>query len=169
MKSLSHVRLLGTPWTAAYQAPPPMGFSRQHLVTTGRLCHLRPPPPGSQRGGHDTQALSRHHGTQRTLPSYPCLKPWSPSVTSRAPGPSARTGLLVGQAALLRAHRPCPPVLGWFLRRVLPLFQVPHGDPFPCPYLLLSKDGKACRSCVTWSGWRLGVLGFLSLLGCTRS
>ena len=29
MKSLSRVRLLVTPWTAAYQAPPPMGFSRQ--------------------------------------------------------------------------------------------------------------------------------------------
>ena len=29
VKSLSHVRLLATPWTAAYQAPPPMGFSRQ--------------------------------------------------------------------------------------------------------------------------------------------
>ena len=28
-KSLSHVRLLATPWTAAYQAPPSMGFSRQ--------------------------------------------------------------------------------------------------------------------------------------------
>ena len=29
VKSLSHVRLLATPWTAAYQAPPLMGFSRQ--------------------------------------------------------------------------------------------------------------------------------------------
>ena len=29
VKSLSRVRLLATPWTAAYQAPPPMGFSRQ--------------------------------------------------------------------------------------------------------------------------------------------
>ena len=28
-KSLSRVRLFTTPWTAAYQAPPPMGFSRQ--------------------------------------------------------------------------------------------------------------------------------------------
>ena len=28
-KSLSRVRLLATPWTAAYQAPPSMGFSRQ--------------------------------------------------------------------------------------------------------------------------------------------
>ena len=29
VKSLSHVRLLATPWTAAYPAPPPMEFSRQ--------------------------------------------------------------------------------------------------------------------------------------------
>ena len=29
VKSLSPVRLLATPWTAAYQAPPPNGFSRQ--------------------------------------------------------------------------------------------------------------------------------------------
>ena len=29
MKSLSRVRLLATPWTAAHQAPPSKGFSRQ--------------------------------------------------------------------------------------------------------------------------------------------
>ena len=29
VKSLSHVRLFETPWTAAHQAPPSMGFSRQ--------------------------------------------------------------------------------------------------------------------------------------------
>ena len=29
VKSLSRVRLLATPWTIAYQAPPSMGFSRQ--------------------------------------------------------------------------------------------------------------------------------------------
>ena len=29
VKLLSHVRLLVTPWTTAYQAPPSMGFSRQ--------------------------------------------------------------------------------------------------------------------------------------------
>ena len=29
LKSLSRVRLVATPWTAAYQAPPSMGFSRQ--------------------------------------------------------------------------------------------------------------------------------------------
>ena len=29
VKSLSHVRLLATPWTTAYQALPSLGFSRQ--------------------------------------------------------------------------------------------------------------------------------------------
>ena len=29
VKSLNRVRLLVTPWTAAYHAPPSMGFSRQ--------------------------------------------------------------------------------------------------------------------------------------------
>ena len=29
VKSLNHARLLATPWTIAYQAPPSMGFSRQ--------------------------------------------------------------------------------------------------------------------------------------------
>ena len=29
VKSLSRVRPLATPWTAAHQAPPSMGFSRQ--------------------------------------------------------------------------------------------------------------------------------------------
>ena len=29
VKSISHIRLLAIPWTAAYQAPPSIGFSRQ--------------------------------------------------------------------------------------------------------------------------------------------
>ena len=36
MKSLSHVRPSATPWTAAFQAPPSMGFSRQEY---GGGCH----------------------------------------------------------------------------------------------------------------------------------
>ena len=34
VKSLSRVRLLVTPWTAAYQAPPSMGFSKQEYWST---------------------------------------------------------------------------------------------------------------------------------------
>ena len=40
VKSLSRVRLLVTPWTAAYQAPPSMGFSRQEYWS-GCHCLLR--------------------------------------------------------------------------------------------------------------------------------
>ena len=36
VKSLSRVRLLATPWTAAHQAPPPMGFSSQEYWSG---CH----------------------------------------------------------------------------------------------------------------------------------
>ena len=48
VKSLSCVRLFATPWTAAYQAPPSMGFSRQEYWSSGgfwvdskfQQCHL---------------------------------------------------------------------------------------------------------------------------------
>ena len=43
VKSLSHVRLLVTPWTAAHQAPPSMGFSRQESWSGVPL----PSPPTS--------------------------------------------------------------------------------------------------------------------------
>ena len=39
VKLLSHARLLATPWTTAYQAPPSMGFSRQEYWSLDlRLC-----------------------------------------------------------------------------------------------------------------------------------
>ena len=37
VKLLSHVRLFGTPWTVAFQAPPSMGFSRQEFWSGGPL------------------------------------------------------------------------------------------------------------------------------------
>ena len=43
--SLSRVQLLVTPWTAAYQAPPPMGFSRQEYWSRVPL----PSPNNMQR------------------------------------------------------------------------------------------------------------------------
>ena len=35
LSRFSHVRLFATPWTAAHQAPPSMGFSRQEYWSTG--------------------------------------------------------------------------------------------------------------------------------------
>ena len=42
VKSLSRVRLLVTPWTAAHQAPPSMGFSRQEYWSGVPLPSLLP-------------------------------------------------------------------------------------------------------------------------------
>ena len=38
VKSLSRVQLLVTPWTAAYQASPSMGFSRQECWSGGSIA-----------------------------------------------------------------------------------------------------------------------------------
>ena len=38
VKSLSHVWLFATPWTAAYQAPLSMGFSRQQYWSRGAIA-----------------------------------------------------------------------------------------------------------------------------------
>ena len=74
MKSLSRVRLLVTPWTAAYQAPLSMGFSRQEywsglpLPSPGDL-----PKPGMEPASPALQADA--------LPSEPPGKPkWGKSL-----------------------------------------------------------------------------------------
>ena len=41
VKSLLRVQLFTTPWTAAYQAPPPMGFSRQEYWSGVPLPSLK--------------------------------------------------------------------------------------------------------------------------------
>ena len=64
VKSLSHVRLFAAPWTIAYQASPPVGFSRQEywrglpFPSPGDL-----PDPGIEPGSPTLQA--------DTLPSEP--------------------------------------------------------------------------------------------------
>ena len=68
VKSLSRVQLFVTPWTVAYQAPPPMRFSRQEywsglpFPSPGDL-----PDPGIEPGSAALQADS--------LPSEPPGKP----------------------------------------------------------------------------------------------
>ena len=69
-QSLSHVRLFGTPWTIAHQAPLSMDFSRQEywselpFPSTGDL-----PNPGIEPESFASQADS--------LPSEPPEKPTS--------------------------------------------------------------------------------------------
>ena len=54
VKSLSCVRLLATPWTAAHQAPPSMGFSRQEYWSGVPL----PPPDGHLGGFHKKKKMN---------------------------------------------------------------------------------------------------------------
>ena len=73
MKSLSHVWLFATPWTAAYQAPPSMGFSRQEYWSGVPL-----PSPSSSSVMSNSLAP---HGLQHTR--LPCPSP-SPGACSNS-------------------------------------------------------------------------------------
>ena len=67
VKSLSHVQLLATPWTAAYQAPPSMGFPRQEywsgvpLSSLGRKWRgAKKPLDDSERGEWKSWLKAQH-------------------------------------------------------------------------------------------------------------
>ena len=71
VKSLSRVRLLATPWTAAYQAPPPVGFSRQEYWSGVPLPSLE----------------AAYHMIIVIIPTYRfCLKVKAENVFSSKPG-----------------------------------------------------------------------------------
>ena len=58
VKSLSRVRLLATPWTAAHQAPPSLGFSRQEYWSGEPL----PSPDCEYRSPHSLASLATVSG-----------------------------------------------------------------------------------------------------------
>ena len=74
MKLLSRVQLLATPWTAAHQAPPSMGFSRQEYWSglacspPGDLPHL-----GTEPVSFTSPALSDRFFTTSTTWEAPLL------------------------------------------------------------------------------------------------
>ena len=65
VKSFSRVRLLGTPWTAPYQAPPSMGFSRQEYWSGVPLPSPKVNSMKLQRVGHDW-AIEHTHTKVKT-------------------------------------------------------------------------------------------------------
>ena len=73
VKSLSRVRLLATPWTAAHQAPQSMGFSRQEYWSGVPLPSPR--DRSSVSKFHYTTIYFLHQNTKRR-------KPWSSQVYS---------------------------------------------------------------------------------------
>ena len=84
VKSLSRVRLLATPWTAAHQAPPSMGFSRQ----ISNVRHL-------------------HIGFSEGLPVSPSLSLSLPGTSSCVCHPPSVTGGMddVSQSPLRSSHQ----------------------------------------------------------------
>ena len=105
-KSLSRVRLWATPWTAAHQAPPSMGFSRQEC-----WCGVPMPSPSETLDMIKNNCQNRKHqhveGQQdergRELGREGFLEEWSPGEgagwqwraraleTLRARAPTPRT------------------------------------------------------------------------------
>ena len=77
VKSLGRVRLLATPWTAAYQAPPSMGFSHEYWVGCHCLLHSE---------------VQRHQKADRFQESGLWERQW-PSwwFRTRSPAPAFRT------------------------------------------------------------------------------
>ena len=77
VKSLSHVQLLVTPWTVAYQAPPSMEFSRQEYWSG--LPFLSPgdlPNPGIEPGSPalEADALPTEPPGKPTIECYSAIK-----------------------------------------------------------------------------------------------
>ena len=81
VKSLSHVRLLATPWTATYQAPPPMGFSRQAFAV--RFTYFLFGPYSGRLSWHDAtrdSTAGRSYLSSKLL--FVFLKAWPLLSTS---------------------------------------------------------------------------------------
>ena len=75
VKSLSRVWLLETPWTAAYQAPLPMGFSRQESEKQSLPEKLYPIDPDCTLGSYthphsNDDSLPVELRILRTFPQY---------------------------------------------------------------------------------------------------
>ena len=84
VKSLSHVRLLATPWTAAHQAPPSMGFSRREYWSGVPL----PSPPDAG----ETTEISEVAQLCLTLGDPMDCSPPGSSVHGNFPGKSTGVG-----------------------------------------------------------------------------
>ena len=122
VKSLSRVRLLETSWTAAHQAPPSMGFSRQEcwsglpFPSPGDL-----PDPGIEPGSPALQAdtlpsespgkpptivwpqVNNREGTQ----PHPSTENWIKDLLSMAPPIRTRPGFPLSQSLLSgNSHKP---------------------------------------------------------------
>ena len=84
VKSLSRVRLLATPWTAVYQAPLPMGFSRQEYWSGVPLPS--PSITAAESIGSQVKGKDAPKGVPSFLLLEPQANPQGAVFAERAPG-----------------------------------------------------------------------------------
>ena len=82
LSHFSRVRLLVTPWTEAYQAPPSMGFSRQEYWSGVPSPSPELQPIGSQRV-RQTEHLSAHACVHTHTHKYTHIAGWTIIPTLR--------------------------------------------------------------------------------------
>ena len=169
MKSLSHVRLLVTPWTAAYQAPPSMGFSRQEYWSGVPLPSLGRPLKGSEK---EWKISAQLHLVKQYSCKYPegSLTLWSRShheaLTVRR---VVRINALVMAPKVVVARKKEHPACGssgwgiaWHSRKSLDLINfriiltvivVSNLPPVACESQKLNSERSLCaRNCFShWS------------------
>ena len=103
MKPLSYVRFLATPWTAAHQAPPSMGFSRQEYWSGAPL----PSPSLAPTDVQIIQSMEKHGlepvlSPARLLPSLPFYTRLTLSHAIQRAWLASASGPLHGLCPLLR-------------------------------------------------------------------
>ena len=85
VKSLSRARLLATPWTAAHQAPPSVGFSRrEHWSGCHRLLHKKVPVPTISAYTRGGEIDSSEPIFYQAFPLH-CARPGQDAVESHKP------------------------------------------------------------------------------------
>ena len=103
VKLLSRVQLLGTPWTAAYQAPAKTGFSRSEywsglpLPSPSRRSSSNSPPPPSKLGKYfraENLPCKVHQMCYSSLPRLP-----------QSPASCPEHGRQVGSLSKIRPDR----------------------------------------------------------------
>jgi len=98
VKLLSRVRLLATPWTAAYQAPPCMGFSRQEYWSGLPLLSIhihysvvKNPPIMQETQGMWFWSLDQEDTLEEEMETHSSILAWRIPLTEK-PGGLQSTG-----------------------------------------------------------------------------
>ena len=95
VKSLSHVRRFATPWTAAHQAPPSMGFSRQEYWSGVPLHPIHLGCPKALVLGALLHALNSHWSSLLHMAMYMFWKKrWQPTPEFLPANPHGQRSLM---------------------------------------------------------------------------